>query len=65
MYGLLILALCIAALALLSGKLVLILGFVVAVATFAFPLGLILVAGIGIALTCRTAHRSVHWGQPE
>jgi hypothetical protein len=65
MYGLLVLAFTVGALALIASKLTIILGFVIAAATFAFPLGLILMVGIGVALCCHNAHRASHWGHPE
>ncbi len=65
MYGLLALAVSIGGLALLSGKLLVVLGFVLTIATFAFPFGLVLLVAVGVALTCRTVHRPSHWGQPD
>ncbi len=62
MYGLLAIALSVGAAALFGSKL---LGFVVAVANFAFPLGLLLLVGLGVLLTWRNQHRAVHWGRPE
>ena len=65
MYGLLVLAFSVGALALIASKLTLVLGVVIAVATFAFPLGLILLVAIGAGLCCHGAHRAYHWGHPE
>ena len=64
MYGLLAIALLIGATALFGSKLLIVIGFVVAVASFAFPFGLLLV-GLGVLLTWRNQHRAVHWGSPE
>ena len=65
MYGLLAIGLSAGAMLLFGSKLLIVLGFIVAIANFAFPFGLILLVALGVLLTWRNQHRILHWGSPE